>query len=293
MQEQGIRMEGLVANGLAFLAEGLTPFLDKVMSRKLGTEKWFEAFCQNEPALTKFGHNGRAPKKSDLAFQLKLLLDGQYVDIHRELGYEGKILCIQLRNDRNNWCHNGSSAPREAFVTLDRIEKMLSLIKADSHARQVADLLLQVQQEMAHQLDGEVNHPMHAASHAQQASESDYTVPSEPECTQGDELDPNSDEHLIWLLEWSGFELRVEDIKVLGLEDGQRRRIVDKINDLSMRYDDAVEEAIYHPWKSVERLTSSFRKAAAEIIRSEVPPRRLLAATLASKRLAVALEIEM
>jgi len=124
MQIPNREIRRLVMEGFDLLVEGLAPFLDKIMTVKLGAVDWFETFCADKKAVAGFRtRQGDLPKKFDPVFQLKLLLDRQYGNVYEELSPHAQRLCSLLRDDRNDWYHHDDLCdPQDAFAALHRIK---------------------------------------------------------------------------------------------------------------------------------------------------------------------------
>lgn len=131
-----------VGKGFELLAEGLLPFIDRVMSKAApaGTD-WAELLAARDQA-----RHGSAKKyhKNDPQVQLRVLTE-EWRAFGDQLARVDQSFASELRDARNKWAHNDSFSGDDTYRALDTMERLLTSVGAPEQADQIRKLRIDSQ----------------------------------------------------------------------------------------------------------------------------------------------------
>lgn len=131
-----------VGKGFELLAEGLEPFIDRVMSKAAppGTN-WTDLLAARQQA-----RHGSAKKfsKTDPQVQLKVLTE-EWRAFGDQLSRVDQSFASELRDARNGWAHNESFSGDDTYRALDTMERLLVSAGSPEKAEEIRKLRLDLQ----------------------------------------------------------------------------------------------------------------------------------------------------
>src|SRR6266540_3747166 len=114
---------------MQLLAEGLAPFVDQRLRKRVGSG-WADAVADG-------GRAASANAKSDSQFLLKAMIRFWREGLDEALGHSGRSWVGELLDIRNRWAHNEQFSTDQTLRALDTTNLLLNAVNAPDEAAQV------------------------------------------------------------------------------------------------------------------------------------------------------------
>jgi len=129
-----------VGRALTVLADGLVPYVDRVVAERLPGADWTSLLRARD---SQSGRRGGSYSKCDLSLLLRAMterLGSAGLLFERDLTRQARGYASELREIRNQWAHNEPFGQRTALRAMDSAELLLDACGAEKEAGQVAEI---------------------------------------------------------------------------------------------------------------------------------------------------------